>query len=137
MENCQVCKEADCSTDSLDILINACSDNLTLSSLLSVPLSTSTDTNEFIDIINSDFNYQLAQMTLFQFPNHAESVYKLIILYTTHSFFILKSTYLFSNDFVRNFLDSKTENRSVQTQACFLVIRFHSPSQIYHKLPFH
>ena len=40
-----------------------------LSSLMSMPLSTSTTTNDYIDSINSEFSFQLAEMTVFQFPN--------------------------------------------------------------------
>merc|ERR1711953_1416207 len=40
-----------------------------LSTFMSTPLSTSTVTNEYINSINSEFNYQLAEMTLFQFSN--------------------------------------------------------------------
>ena len=40
-----------------------------LSSMMSVPLSTSITTNEYIDSINSEFSFQLAEMTVFQFPN--------------------------------------------------------------------
>ena len=40
-----------------------------LSTLMSIPLSTSTTTNEYIDSINSEFSFQLAEMTVFQFPD--------------------------------------------------------------------
>ena len=73
LDNCQVCKDANCTTDSLYIIQNACSDNLPLSSYMTMPLSTSTATNEFIKIVNSEYSYQLAELTLFQFPNTRES----------------------------------------------------------------
>ena len=104
MEKCKVCKNSDCTGDSLDIIQNACTDSTQLgcpefsfaticlsvlvffvihfgdlilsrtsseklSTFMSTPLSTSTVTNEYINSINSEFNYQLAEMTLFQFPN--------------------------------------------------------------------
>ena len=59
--------------DSVDIMQNACSDNLSLSSLMSMPVSTSADVNQYIKTINSDYSYQLAELTLFQFPNTNES----------------------------------------------------------------
>ena len=73
MENCQACNDVDCTMDSLDIMQNACSDNLPLSSLMSIPVSTSADVNQYIKNINSDYSYQLAELTLFQFPNTTES----------------------------------------------------------------
>ena len=36
---------------------------------MSMPLSTSTTTNDYIDSINSEFNFQLAEMTVFKFPD--------------------------------------------------------------------
>jgi len=69
LDNCKVCKSTDCTGDSLQIIKNACFDSLQLSSLMSIPLSTSTTTNEYIDSINSEFNFQLAELTVFQFPD--------------------------------------------------------------------
>lgn len=69
LEKCKVCKNSDCTGDSLDIIQNACTDSTQLSTFMSTPLSTSTVTNEYINSINSEFNYQLAEMTLFQFSN--------------------------------------------------------------------
>ena len=43
--------------------------NKKLSSMMSIPLSTLTTTNEYIDEINSAFSFQLAELTVFQFPN--------------------------------------------------------------------
>ena len=64
--------------DSLDIMQNACSDDLPLSSLMSMPVSMSADAdvNRYIRTINSDYSYQLAELTLFQFPNTTESKLK-------------------------------------------------------------
>ena len=76
LENCQVCNDVECSNDSLDIMQNACSDNLSLSSHMSVPLSEWTGVNQYINTINSDYSYQLAELTLFQFPNTTESKLK-------------------------------------------------------------
>ena len=73
LENCQACRDNECSLDSLKIIENACTDDLSLASLMSDPLSTSTDTNDLIKTVNSDYSYQLAELTLFQFPNTAES----------------------------------------------------------------
>jgi len=73
LENCQACKDANCTSDSLDIIQNACTDNLSLSPLMTIPLSTSIETNEYINVINSEYSYQLAELTLFQFPNTDES----------------------------------------------------------------
>ena len=83
--------------DSLDIIQNACSDNLSLSSHMSIPLSTSAEVNQYINTINSDYSYQLAELTLFQFPNTTESE--------------LKSTITFSN------------NKSLVTIACDIALR--------------
>ena len=38
-----------------------------------MPVSTSADVNQYIKNINSDYSYQLAELTLFQFPNTTES----------------------------------------------------------------
>ena len=48
-----------------------------LSSLMSIPLSTSTTTNDYIDSINSEFNFQLAEMTVFQFPNSDQRMFQI------------------------------------------------------------
>ena len=71
-----MCQNADCSSDSLEIIQNACTDNTSLSSMMSTPLSASTDVNQYIDEINSDYSYQLAELTVFQFPNTPESKFK-------------------------------------------------------------
>ena len=115
MENCKVCKNSDCTGDSLDIIQNACTDSTQLgcpdfsfatislavlvfffihfggpiisrtfdeklSTFMSTPLSTSTVTNEYINSINSEFNYQLAEMTLFQFPNSEKCKFFMLII---------------------------------------------------------
>ena len=51
-----------------------------LSTFMSTPLSTSTVTNEYINSINSEFNYQLAEMTLFQFPNSDKCKFFILII---------------------------------------------------------
>ena len=114
MEKCKVCKNSDCTGDSLDIIQNACTDSTQLgcpefsfaticlsvlvffvihfedlilsrtsseklSTFMSTPLSTSTVTNEYINSINSEFNYQLAEMTLFQFPNSDKCKFLMLI----------------------------------------------------------
>ena len=78
MESCMVCQEANCTSDSLEIIKDACFDNTVLSTQMSIPLSTSTDVNEYINAINSDFSFQLAEFTTFKFPNNAESKYYLL-----------------------------------------------------------
>lgn len=72
MESCMVCQDADCSSDTLAIIKDACFDNTILSTQMSIPLSTSTDVNEYINAINSDYSFQLAEFTTFKFPNHPE-----------------------------------------------------------------
>ena len=88
LENCKVCKESDCTGDSLEIIQNACSDTTQLSNFVSTPLSTNTTTNELINSINSEFSYQLAEMTLFKFPNSEKCNYSnyrvKYILYVTY-----------------------------------------------------
>ena len=73
METCMVCQDADCASDTLDIIKDACFDNTVLSTHMSVPLSTSTDVNEYINEINSDYSFQLAELKTFKFPNNPES----------------------------------------------------------------
>ena len=48
---------------------------------MSVPLSTSITTNEYIDSINSEFSFQLAEMTVFQFPNSDQRKFQIQIAY--------------------------------------------------------
>ena len=80
LESCKVCKSKDCIgdsvTDSVEIIKNACGDGTPLSDLISTPISTLPDVNTYIDTINSKYNYQLAQMTLFQFSNTPESKFR-------------------------------------------------------------
>ena len=40
--------------------------------MMSIPLSTSTETNEYINVINSEFNFQLIELTVFRFSNSDE-----------------------------------------------------------------
>ena len=51
---------------------------------MSMPLSTSTTTNEYIDSINSEFSFQLAEMTVFQFPNSDQRKFQIIFLTNFH-----------------------------------------------------
>ena len=44
---------------------------------MSTPLSTSTTTNEYIDLINSEFSFQLAEMTVFQFPDSDQCKFRI------------------------------------------------------------
>ena len=114
MENCQVCDDIDCTTNSLEVIKDACSDNTPLSVFMSQPLSTSTEVNQYIDQINSEFSYQLAEFTLFQF------------LKTNQSKFIInlfEQTNRTKNNLSYNRLwycpYSKASYRSKQTKACF------------------
>ena len=72
MESCMVCQDANCTSDTLAIIKDACFDNTVLSTQMSIPLSTSTDVNEYINAINSDYSFQLAEFTTFKFPNNPE-----------------------------------------------------------------
>ena len=67
-----VCKDADCTSNTLEIIKVACFDNTILSTQMSIPLSTSTDVNEYINAINSDYSFQLAELTTFKFSNNPE-----------------------------------------------------------------
>ena len=80
LESCKVCKGKDCIGDSVEIIKNACGDGTPLSDLISTPISTLPDVNTYIDTINSEYNYQLAQMTLFQFSNTPESKFRKIFV---------------------------------------------------------
>jgi len=73
METCTICQDADCASDTLDIIKDACFDNTVLSTHMSVPLSSSTDVNEYINEINSDYSFQLAEFKTFKFPNNPGS----------------------------------------------------------------
>ena len=73
MDECKVCDEKECKTNSLEFIKDACSDNTPLSTFMTEPLSTFTEVNQYINQIDSEYNYQLAEMTLFQFPNNDES----------------------------------------------------------------
>ena len=65
-----ICQDTDCSSDTLAIIKDACFDNTILSTQMSIPISTSTDVNEYINVINSDYSFQLAEFTTFKFPNN-------------------------------------------------------------------
>ena len=53
----------------VDIIENACSDSLEFASFMSKPISTLPTTNKYIESVNSEFNFQLSEMTLFKFHN--------------------------------------------------------------------
>ena len=72
MESCMVCQDANCTSNTLEIIKDACFDNTVLSTQMSIPFSTSTDVNEYINTINSDYSFQLAEFTTFKFPNNPE-----------------------------------------------------------------
>ena len=86
MESCMVCQDANCTSDTLEIIKDACSDNTVLSTQMSIPLSTSTDVNEYINAINSDYSFQLAEFTTFKFPNNSERKLSLLKLLSNISF---------------------------------------------------
>ena len=48
-------------------------DDVELNSFVSMPLSTLSTTNDYINTIDSDFSFQLVEMTLFKFPYSDES----------------------------------------------------------------
>ena len=73
-----------------------------LSSLMSMPLSTSTTTNEYIDSINSELSFQLAEMTVFQFPNSDQC--KLDRIYLTATCPCIHINRAYDNDFSNDFL---------------------------------
>ena len=52
----------------MNIINNACTDDVEFTSFMSKPISTLSTTNEYIKSINSEFSFQLAEMTLFKFP---------------------------------------------------------------------
>ena len=56
----------------MNIINNACTDDVEFTSFMSKPISTLSTTNEYIKSINSEFSFQLAEMTLFKFPNSDE-----------------------------------------------------------------
>ena len=73
LENCKVCADSDCTGESIDIIKNACLDDVELNSFVSMPLSTSSSTNDYINTVDSEFSFQLIEMTLFKFPYSDES----------------------------------------------------------------
>ena len=115
MDSCIVCQDADCTSDTLDIIRNACSDNTVLSTQMSIPLSTSTDVNEYINSINSDYSFQLAEFTTFKFLNNAESKSYLLNLSSSS----LCPMLVFSYHLMQYFAHSKTVSWPIQTKSCF------------------
>ena len=73
LDNCKVCADNDCNGETIDIVKNACIDDIELNQFVSMPLSTSSTTNDYIDTIDSEFSFQLVEMTLFKFPYSDES----------------------------------------------------------------
>ena len=59
----------------MDIIKDACLDDVELDSFVSMPLSTLSTTNDYIKVIDSEFSFQLVEMTLFKFPSSDESKY--------------------------------------------------------------
>ena len=75
LESCKVCADKNCTGQYVDIIKNACIDGVELASFVSIPISTSSTTNDYINSINSEFSFQLVEMTLFKFPYSDESKY--------------------------------------------------------------
>ena len=73
LENCTVCADKNCTGESVDIIKDACFDDVELASFVSMPLSKLSTTNDYIKIIDSEFSFQLVEMTLFKFPQSDES----------------------------------------------------------------
>ena len=69
-ENCEICSTSNCSDGyTLDFIRDACSDQAQLSNLVSIPNSNSSQANDFIDSINSEYSFQLVELQLFHFSN--------------------------------------------------------------------
>ena len=69
-ENCKICSTSNCSAGfKFDFIQDACSDQTQLSSFVSMPMSSSLQANEYIENINSEYNFQLVEINLFQFPH--------------------------------------------------------------------
>ena len=68
--NCKICSTFNCSGGyTLDFIRDACSDETQLSSIVSMPYSNSSQTNEYINTINSEYSLQLIEIQLFHFSN--------------------------------------------------------------------
>ena len=100
LEKCKVCKGTDCNGESVEIINNACSDGTQFATFISLPVSTSPKTNTYINTINSEYSYQLAELTLFQFPNTPGS--------ESYCQFDKNITLQFSNNCLRHKSISKT-----------------------------
>ena len=69
-ENCEICSTFNCSDGyTLDFIRDACSDQTDLSSFVSMPNSNSSQANDYIDSINSEYSFQLVELQLFHFSN--------------------------------------------------------------------
>ena len=68
--NCKICSTFNCYGGyTLDFIRDACSDETQLSSIVSMPYSNSSQTNEYINTINSEYSLQLIEIQLFHFSN--------------------------------------------------------------------
>ena len=76
----------------MDIIKDACLDDVELDSFVSMPLSTLSTTNAYIETIDSEFSFQLVEMTLFKFPSSDESKYA---IHTYVAYLILNSCTFF------------------------------------------
>ena len=90
MDNCKVCADNDCNGESVDIIKNACFDDVGMNSFVSIPLSilstlsniadsnmVDSTTTDYIKTIDSEFSFQLVEMTLFKFPYSDEGKYSI------------------------------------------------------------
>ena len=90
LENCKVCADKNCTGESVDIIKNACLDDVELASFVSMPLSTLSTTNDYIETIDSEFSFQLVEMALFKFPSSDESEYA---IHTYKAYLMFKRTF--------------------------------------------
>ena len=90
MESCKVCADKNCTGESVDVIKNACFDDVELASFVSMPLSTLSTTNDYIETIDSEFSLQLVEMTLFKFPSSDESEYA---IHTYEAYLMFKRSF--------------------------------------------
>ena len=124
LEKCKVCKGTDCNGESIEIINNACSDGTQFATFISIPVSASSTTNQYINTINSEYSYQLAELTLFQFPDTPGSKsYIIVNLVKILPCRNIPWTFQFSNSCLRHKSISKTACWWIQTQDCFSIAK--------------
>ena len=122
MDNCKVCADNDCNGESVDIIKNACFDDVGMNSFVSIPLSilstlsniadsnmVDSTTTDYIKTIDSEFSFQLVEMTLFKFANSDESKYSIHKHFRSQIRIHLKHD--FSYFIMRNFAITETGDR--------------------------